>query len=124
MITSHSDPRNRHTYGLHREDANDVKFPGGAKPITDDPTDVGGTCANVKDSTPCKERAFAKKAMENTNCPSCGPKYWITTTNSNYWVWNALTEAGMTPPVFDGGNKSPGYGPLQPPSAPDGHVIK
>jgi hypothetical protein len=99
-----------------------VKYPGGAKPVMDDPTDKGGTCAFVKDATPCKEKEFVRKAMENTNCPSCGANYWVASTNSNYWVWNALIEAGMTPPAFLGGDGSPGYGPLAPPSSP--RVIK
>jgi len=118
LITSEDDQLQWHTYGLHREDANDVKYPGGPKPIMDDPTDVGGSCSDVKGATPCKEREFVKKAMSNTSCPSCGRNYWFLSTNSNYWVWNSLEDAGMTPPVFPGGNAAPGYGPLPSPPPP------
>jgi hypothetical protein len=30
--------------------------------------DAGGTCADVKDSMPCKEREVIKKAISDTNC--------------------------------------------------------
>jgi RHS repeat-associated protein len=124
LINTEGDTPQFHTYGLHREDANNVKYPGGAKPVIDDPTDAGGTCHQVPDSTTCKENKFVQQAMSGTNCPSCGPNYWFLSTNSNYWVWNALGNAGMTPPVFPGGNQSPGYGPL-PISAPDQqHAVK
>jgi RHS repeat-associated protein len=116
LINPDDDPWTFHTYGLHREDGNDVKYPGGARPVPDDPTDIGGTCSDVKDATACKEKDFAKKALSNTDCPSCGNRYWFTTTNSNYWVWDALTKAGMTPPDFMGGggllSKAPGYGDM------------
>jgi len=107
-ISTDGNPQQSHTYGLHREDPNNVKYPGGARPVMDDPTDVGGTCADVKDATPCKEKDFAKKAP-NTNCPSCGNNYFFLGTNSNYWVWDSLKNAGMTPPDFPGGRQSPGY---------------
>jgi hypothetical protein len=114
LITSEDDQWQFHTYGLHRETSNNDKYPGGARPVPDDATDVGGTCSDVKDATPCKERQFAQQSMANTNCPSCGPNYWLPTTNGNYWVWNALENSGMTPPVFPGGDNSPGYGPMFP----------
>jgi RHS repeat-associated protein len=118
LINPDDNPWEFHTYGLHREDANDKKYPGGARPVRDDPTDIGGTCADVTDATPCKERRFAERSMsDNMYCPSCGPAYWFLSTNSNYWAWNALEKAGMTPPIFSGGNQSPGYGPLSPPPA-------
>jgi RHS repeat-associated protein len=116
LINPDDNPWTFHTYGLHREDGNDVKYPGGARPVLDDPTDIGGTCSDVKDATACKEKDFVKKALSNTDCPSCGNRYWFTTTNSNYWVWDALTKAGMTPPDFMGGggllSKAPGYGDM------------
>jgi RHS repeat-associated protein len=112
-ITSDDNPQNSHTYGLHREDDKTGKlFPGGAKPVPDAGSDVGGTCANVPDSTPCKERRFVEKAMSDTNCPACGPNYLAWPNNSNYWVWYELENSGMTPPDFPGGRNSPGYGPL------------
>jgi RHS repeat-associated protein len=116
LITSDDNPWDFHRYGLHREDDNTgVLFPGGARPVLDSNSDVGGTCANVPDASSCKEREFVEKAMSDTNCPSCGTtgnNYWPFTTNSNYWVWNALQSAGMTPPSFPGGDNAPGYGPL------------
>lgn len=123
LITSEDYQRQFHTYGLHREDPINVLYPDGAKPVMDDPTDAGGTCATVQDSTPCKERNFVQQAMSNTTCPSCGSNYSVLSTNSNYWVWNALTNAGMTPPDFPGGRNSPGYRNLPPPSA-DPHIVK
>lgn len=124
LITSDDDQRRFHTYGLHREDEKGVKFPEGARPRTDDGTDIGGTCAVVPDATPCKERKFIEQAMSDTNCPSCKDGYWPFSTNSNYWVWNALTNAGMTPPDFTGGRNAPGYGNLPPPGHNEGHVVK
>jgi len=109
LINPDDNPWQFHTYGLHREDANDKKFPGGARPVLDDPTDIGGTCADVKDATPCKENNFVKNAMQNTTCPSCGNNYFFLGTNSNYWVWDSLKNSGMTPPDFPGGAKAPGY---------------
>ena len=109
LITSDDNPWNFHTYGLHREDDNTgVLFPGGAKPVSDAKSDVGGTCSNVPDATPCKERNFAQNAVSDTNCPSCGSNYLAWPTNSNYWVWNALQNAGMTPPDFRAGRTRPG----------------
>jgi RHS repeat-associated protein len=113
LITSDDNPWDFHTYGLHREDDNTgILFPGGAQPVMDSKSDVGGTCSNVPEATPCKERNFVQNAMSDTNCPSCGSNYWPFTTNSNYWVWNAISNSGMTPPNFPGGSNSPGYGPL------------
>jgi RHS repeat-associated protein len=113
LITSDDNPWNFHTYGLHREDDNTgVLFPGGARPVMDSKSDVGGTCSSVQDATPCKERSFVERAMSDTNCPSCGSNYWPFTTNSNYWTRNAIQNGGMTPPDFPGGQNSPGYGPL------------
>ena len=43
VITSDDDQLQYHTYGLHREDPGNVPYPGGARPVPDDPTDVGGT---------------------------------------------------------------------------------
>ena len=97
-----------HTYGLHREDASGNKFPEGAKPVRDDPTDVGGKCKDVTDATPCKESAI-EKTFDNMPCPSCGPdfhNYFPLTTNSNYYVSNLLRQLGMTPPPFF---NAPGY---------------
>jgi RHS repeat-associated protein len=97
-----------HTYGLHREDASGNKFPGGAKPVVDDPTDVGGTCKDVKDATPCKEIDLESR-FNSVPCPSCGPdfnNYFPLTTNSNFWVSNILKQFGMTPPPFF---NAPGY---------------
>lgn len=109
LITSDDDQLQFHTYGLHREDANNVKYPGGAQPVMDDPTDSGGTCKDVPDATPCKEKKFAEQSMSDTSCPSCGDNYNAFTKNSNYWVSKALADAGMTPPVFSGGSNAPGY---------------
>jgi RHS repeat-associated protein len=103
-----------HTYGLHREDSKNVLYPGGAKPVMDDPTDKGGSCADVPDATPCKERSFSQGFDKEANCPSCGKNYFFTTTNSNYWVSNTLSGFGMTPPAFPGGDNAPGYGPTSP----------
>ena len=114
LITSEDDQRQFHTYGLHREDDEGHHYPGGAKPVRDSKTDAGGTCADVIGATPCRERNFVERSMSDTNCPSCGWNYWVLTTNSNYWVWNALQDAGMVPPIFPGGNESPGYGDLPP----------
>jgi len=97
-----------HTYGLHREDASGHKFPGGARPVADDPTDTGGACSDVKDATPCKEKNLAN-GFGDPNCPSCGNGYNAFGTNSNYWVPWALRNAGMTPPNFGGSYRSPGY---------------
>jgi RHS repeat-associated protein len=95
-----------HTYGLHREDANNHLFPGGPKPILDDPTDAGGTCKDVPSATPCKENDF-KKGFGDPHCPSCGPLYSWWSTNSNFWVPWVLNKFGMTPPPF--GGSAPGY---------------
>ncbi len=103
-----------HTYGLHREDSKNVLYPGGAKPVMDDPTDKGGTCADVPDATPCKERAFGQGFDKDANCPSCGKNYFFLTTNSNFWPSNTLGGFGMTPPAFPGGDNAPGYGPTSP----------
>jgi RHS repeat-associated protein len=97
-----------HTYGLHREDPTGKKFPEGAKPIVDDPTDVGGTCKDVSDATPCKEIDLESR-YKSVPCPSCGPdfdNYNPFTTNSNYWVSNILRQFAMTPPNF---YNAPGY---------------
>ena len=113
LIAPDDNPWDFHTYGLHREDdRTGVLFPGGARPVPDSGSDVGGTCNNVPDATPCKERKFVENAMSDTDCPSCGNNYWVLTTNSNYWVWNAISNSGMTPPSFPAGQNSPGYGPL------------
>ena len=114
VITSDDDQLQYHTYGLHREDPGNVPYPGGARPVPDDPTDVGGTCAEVPDATPCKERKLVQQSMSDTNCFSCGSNYSVLLTNSNYWVWDALKKAGMTPPTFFEGYWSPGYGELPP----------
>jgi hypothetical protein len=128
IINTYDDPRKEHTvhtYGLHRENDQGVKFPGGARPVTDDGTDIGGTCANVPDATSCKERQFVRQAMSDTNCPSCGANYWFATNNSNSWGPNALRNAGMTPPDFPGARNSPGYfykpAPPLPPDTFTGH---
>ena len=106
-----------HTYGLHREDSNNNLFPGGPKPIIDDPTDVGGTCKDVKDATPCKEINFESR-FNTVPCPSCGDNYFFMTTNSNFWVSNTLKQFGMTPPSF---SSAPGYNyvPYIPPYGSD-----
>jgi len=103
-----------HTYGLHREDANGVLYPGGPKPVKDDPTDKGGTCADVPSATPCKEHAFEQAFNNVPNCQSCGNNYFFLTTNSNYWVSNTLGIFGMAAPAFLGGDNSPGYQPRTP----------
>jgi RHS repeat-associated protein len=105
------------TYGLHGEEDTPPhkKFPEGARPRVGDMTDVDGTCEDVKDSTPCKEREFMRKAMADVDCPSCKDKYFPTSTNSNYWVWNALKNAGMTPPAFPNEWGLVGYGDIPPP---------
>jgi RHS repeat-associated protein len=92
-------------YGLHREDATGRLYPGGPKAVPDDPTDAGGTCKDVKDATPCKEKAL-DKGYNDPNCPSCGNHYFFLFNNSNYWVADTLRQYGMTPPSF--GN-APGY---------------
>ena len=97
-----------HTYGLHREDANDKLYPGGARPVLDDPTDVGGSCKDVGDSTPCKEQAL-QSGFNDPNCPSCGKNYFFLIPNSNFFVSDTLTKFGMTAPRFWGGFRSPGY---------------
>jgi RHS repeat-associated protein len=102
------------TFGLHREKSNGDPYPGGARPVRNDLTDFGGNGADVADATPEKERLFAEQAMSDTSCPSCGWNYSALTTNSNYWVWDSLKKAGMTPPDFPGGRWSPGYGDLPP----------
>jgi RHS repeat-associated protein len=103
-----------HTYGLHREDANGVLFPGGAKPIKDDKTDKGGACSDVPNATPCKERAFEQGFDKIPNCQSCGKNYFGLTTNSNYWVSNTLAIFDMSAPAFNAGDASPGYQPTTP----------
>ncbi|HXE89539.1 MAG TPA: RHS repeat-associated core domain-containing protein [Terriglobales bacterium] len=111
--------RGSHTYGLHREHADDSPLPNGARPLVDDPTDVGGTCSDVRDATPCKERMLIQQALSDLQCPSCGANYWAASTNSNFWVANALRNANMTPPVFPGSANAPGYS-FVPPSGPTG----
>ena len=103
-----------HTYGLHREGDNGVLFPGGARPIKDDKTDKGGTCSDVPNATPCKERAFDQGFDKIPNCPSCGKNYFGLTTNSNFWVSNTLGTFDMTAPAFNAGDASPGYQPRTP----------
>lgn len=111
-ITSDGGPS--HTYGLHREGDNGVLFPGGAKPVKGDKTDKGGTCSDVPNATPCKERAFEQGFDKNPNCPSCGKNYFGLTTNSNFWVSNTLGLFDMTAPAFNAGDASPGYQPRTP----------
>src|SRR5258708_62132 len=86
-------------YGLHREDDTGRLYPGGPKPVPDDKTDVGGTCKDVKDATPCKEKNL-EKGYNDPNCPSCGIHYFFLFNNSNYWVADTLRQFGMTPPPF------------------------
>jgi RHS repeat-associated protein len=95
-----------HTYGLDREDANGVLYPGGPKAVRDDPTDVGGTCKDVKDATPCNELDLERK-FDDPHCPSCGPLYSWWSTNSNFYVPWVLNQVGMTAPPF--GGSAPGY---------------
>ena len=97
------------TYGLHREDAKGVLYPGGPKAVINDVTDVGGTCKDVADATPCKENALAQDYADQ-DCPSCGANYFFLTSNSNNWVSYTLRKFGMTPPYF--GPTAPGYDPL------------
>jgi len=126
LITSEDDQLQHHTYGLHREcldaQGKNVPYPGGARPVTDDPTDVDGSFGgDVADATPEKERRFVQQAMSDFNCPSCGKNYEVLITNSNYWAWDSVKKAGMTPPEFPGSWRAPGYGDLPPEAtAPDG----
>jgi RHS repeat-associated protein len=94
-----ADDGSTHRYGLHREDANGHLYPGGPKAVPDDPTDVGGTCKDVKDATPCKEKAL-EKGFNDPNCPSCGAHYFFLFNNSNYWAADTIRKFGMTPPPF------------------------
>ena len=101
-----------HTYGLHREDSNGVLFPDGARPVKDDKTDTGGTCSDVGDATPCKEKAL-DNGYGNPNCPSCGKNYRWYSNNSNAFVPWLLDQFDMTAPSFGGAARSPGYyGPV------------
>jgi hypothetical protein len=109
-----SNDQGTHTYGLHREDANNVPYPGGARPVKDDPTDTGGTCKDVKNATPCKESSL-NKGFDNPNCPSCGSNYHVFSTNSNFFAPWVLEQFGMTAPNFGGAIRAPGYyGPIFP----------
>jgi RHS repeat-associated protein len=97
------------TLGLHREFSDDVPIPGGARPLVNDWTDQGGTCADVKDASECKEKQLIQNALSDLSCPSCRSGYSAFTTNSNFWVSNVLRKSQMTPPDFPGARNSPGY---------------
>jgi len=60
---------------------------------------VGNNAATYQDPKPCKEPDCIKK-FADPSCPSCGANYFFLTTNSNYWVSNALRGCGLTPPSF------------------------
>jgi len=89
-----------HTYGLHKDKH------GGPGPERDEPTDRGGTCYDVSDATPCKERALAN-GFNGPPCMACGAGYDnLLLINSNTWVWEQLVHFGMTPPLIP---DAPGY---------------
>lgn len=56
----------------------------------------------IKDVTPCKEKEFIQKAMENINCPSCGSKYWVATYSGFFSYPHYHAELGKLPLWKDG----------------------
>ena len=101
----------RKTAGIHPvEPQNDDK-----QPIFDQNTDnfdAGGACKVVKDATPEKVQRLQAEISAGT-CYSCGKNYHNRPltgcfNNSNTYVYDMLTGAGMTPPPMSG---APGYRP-------------
>lgn len=83
------------------------------QPIPDQITDAllgGGECKNVADVTPEKVQRL-KEELAGASCHSCGANYHnrvmsFCYNNSNTYVYDLISSAGMTPPKMHG---APGY---------------
>lgn len=97
------------TTGIHpiQPDNNDKQ------PIPDQITDAllrDGQCKNVEDATPEKIEQL-KEELAGATCHSCGSNYHnhvisFCYNNSNTYVYDLISGAGMTPPKMHG---APGY---------------
>jgi RHS repeat-associated protein len=97
----------RHGNGKTEDDGGPDRNSGGEK-----------TCKDAKgdDCQVDKLKKGLEKARQSSSCPSCGANYreWIRTDllnffdgfNSNTWVYNMISGAGMTPPPQ---SRAPGY---------------
>jgi hypothetical protein len=97
------------TAGIHPLEANNVN----KQPNLDqsaDNSDRGGYCKPVKDATPEKIKLLAKEIAGGI-CNSCAENYRNRAfkncfNNSNTYVYDLLSGAGMTPPQMKG---APGF---------------
>jgi len=97
------------TVGIHPVGAGNKN----KQPMLDQNTDnidSGGECKVVRDATPEKVKLLVEEISADT-CYSCGPHYHNRAlsgcyNNSNTYVYDLITGAGMTPPKMKG---APGY---------------